>query len=142
MSPEQPVSRMPLTVGIKGTIEAEVRREWTRAFYEPQFPAIFSTPAMIALMEGAMSKAVAPALEEGTFTVGTRVEVEHLKAIPIGAHIEISAQIAQIDGRKLIGDVEARSQGEVIGRGRITQVIVRLEKFARIASGEVSSDRK
>ena len=61
--------------------------EWTRAHYESHFPAVFSTPAMIGLMEGAASKAVAPALAPGTFTVGTHIEVDHLKAIAVGAPV-------------------------------------------------------
>ena len=128
--------RPALAPGMEGGFEAQVRHEWTRAFYEPRLPAVFSTPAMIALMESAISRAVAPTLEENTFTVGTRVDVEHLKAIPVGATVFVSARLAEIAGRRLLFEVEARSGETVIGRGRITHVIVSLKKFSRIAGVE------
>jgi fluoroacetyl-CoA thioesterase len=140
MSSDFPSPRPALEPGLEGTLEATVRMEWTRAFYDPQFPAVFSTPAMIALMEGAVARAVAPALAEGTFTVGRRIEVDHLKAVPIGAVVVASAKLAEVNGRILIFDVEARSQGVVIGRGRISHTIVELARFQRIASSGDTPD--
>lgn len=127
-------SRPPLAPGLEGSLEAVVLMEWTRAHYGSDFPAVFSTPAMIALMEGATSNALAPTLAEGTFNVGTRVEVDHVKAIPVGAPVSTWAKLAEIQGRTLIFEVEARSRGVVIGRGRIHQVIVSLARFQSIAS--------
>jgi fluoroacetyl-CoA thioesterase len=124
----------PFTLGLTGTLEAIVRMEWTRAHFEPHFPAVFSTPAMIGLMEGAIANAVAPTLAENTFTVGTRVEVDHLKAIPVGAPVLASAKLIEVQGRHLIFEVEARSNELLIGRGRIHHAIVDLSRFQRIAS--------
>lgn len=124
----------PLAPGLTGTLEAIVRMEWTRAHFEPHFPAVFSTPAMIGLMEGAIANAVAPTLAENTFTVGTRVEVDHLKAIPVGAPVLASATLVEIQGRHLIFEVEAHSNELLIGRGQIHHAIVDLSRFQRIAS--------
>jgi fluoroacetyl-CoA thioesterase len=131
----QSLERPALSPGLEATIEATVLMEWTRAHYESRFPAVFSTPAMIGLMEGASSKAVAPALADGTFTVGTRIEVDHLKAIPVDAPVTVSAKLVEINGRSLIFDVEARSKELIVGRGRITHVVVDLARFQSIASG-------
>jgi fluoroacetyl-CoA thioesterase len=125
--------------GMEGTLDATVRMEWTRAFYDPRFPAVFSTPAMIALMEGAIATTVNPVLAPGTFTVGTRIEVDHVKAVPVGAAVSASAKLAEIRGRVLIFDVEARSGGDVIGRGRIFHTLVDLARFQRIAPSGVPS---
>jgi fluoroacetyl-CoA thioesterase len=130
-SPPEPA---PLAPGLTGTLESIVRMEWTRANFEPHFPAVFSTPAMIGLMEGAIANAVAPRLAENTFTVGTRVEVDHLKAIPVGAPVLASARLVEIQGRHLIFEVEAHSNELLIGRGRIHHTIVDLARFHRIAS--------
>ena len=131
-------ARPALAPGLEATLEVRVLMEWTRAHYDARLPAVFSTPAMIGLMEGAVSKALAPALEEGKFNVGTRVEVDHLKAVPVGAKVLFWAKLAEVNGRFLVFDVEARSGGNVIGRGRITHAIVDLARFQSIASGNIA----
>jgi fluoroacetyl-CoA thioesterase len=108
--------------------------EWTRNYYDSALPAVFSTPAMIGLMEGAAARAVETHLPAGTFTVGTHIDVEHLKAAPVGAHIVVTAKLAKMHGRFLFFDVEARNGETVLGKGRITHAIVSLEKFGQLAS--------
>jgi predicted thioesterase len=129
-----------LIPGLEGRYEADVRPEWTRAHFQAHLPAVFSTPAMIGMMEGACAQAIATALPPGTFSVGTRIEVDHLKALPVGAHVVATARLVQVNGRFLIFDVEASSGEFVIGRGRIFHAIVDLARFARIA-GERSGSR-
>ena len=51
--------------------------------------------------------------------VGVRIEVDHLKAVPVGATVIVFSKLVEIDGRRLIFEVEARSGADVIGRGRI-----------------------
>jgi len=79
---------------------------------------------MIGLMEHATVQAVRPELPPGTITVGTRIEVDHLKAVPPGATVHASARFVKYKGRFLVFDVEARSGGHVIGRGRVFRAIV------------------
>ena len=123
-----------LTLGLAGSITKVVPREWTIAHYNPKLPAVFSTPAMIGLMELAAARAVQPCLPHGSITVGTRIEVDHLKAIPAGARVRASARLAKIDGRFLVFDVEARSGREMIGRGRVFRAIVSPDQFAAKAA--------
>jgi fluoroacetyl-CoA thioesterase len=129
-----------LIPGLEGRYEADVRPEWTRAHYQAHLPAVFSTPAMIGMMEAACAQAIAAALPAGTFSVGTRIEVDHLKALPVGAHVVATARLIEVKGRYLVFDVEARSGEFVIGRGRIFHAIVDLARFTRIA-GERSGSR-
>ena len=44
--------------------------------------SVFATPALVGLMEKAALSSVEPLLEQGTTTVGTRVDVKHLAATP------------------------------------------------------------
>lgn len=124
-----------LKPGLEGRYEADVRPEWTRAHFDQHLPAVFSTPAMIGMMEGACAQAVAASLPRGTFTVGTRIEVDHLKALPVGAHVVASARLADVNGRFLVFDVQAHSGGVLIGRGRIFHAVVLLARFESIARG-------
>jgi fluoroacetyl-CoA thioesterase len=125
-----------IELGLEGSCERVVLQEWTLANFNPDWPAVFSTPAMIGMMEMASSLAVRGALPAGSITVGVRIEVDHLKAVPVGATVVAVSRLAEIDGRRLIFDAEARSGTEVIGRGRIFHTIVEHSRFHAIASAK------
>ncbi len=129
MSPETPGAPPALAPGLEARIEREVPFEWTIAHYDPRLPAVLSTPAMIGMMETAAAQAVQPALPPGAITVGTRIEVDHLKAVPAGARVAAKARFAERNGRYLVFDVEATSGEEVIGRGRVYRAIVEVSRF-------------
>ncbi|HTW22383.1 MAG TPA: hotdog domain-containing protein [Candidatus Baltobacteraceae bacterium] len=114
--------RPPL--GLEATIDRVVLPEHTIQHVNPNLPPVFSTPSMIGLMEHATVQAVMPTLPPGFITVGTRIEVDHLKAVPNGATVRAHAKLAGYKGRFLIFDVEARSGEHVIGRGRVFRAIV------------------
>lgn len=91
---------------------------------------VFSTPSMIALMEKAAYTLVQESLAEGESTVGTQMNVDHVKASKIGETITAKAILTEIDGRKLTFDVSATdSVGNTIGRGVHTRFIIQVEKF-------------
>ena len=116
-------------LGLSAYVERVVPHEWTITHYDPRLPAVLSTPAMIGMMEVAAAHAVQPALAPGTITVGTRIEVDHLKAVPAGATVGVTARLAQRKGRFLVFDVEARTGEHVIGRGRVYRAIVEPQGF-------------
>ena len=113
-----------LRIGLSATVERVVELRHTIQTVDSSLPAVFSTPAMIGLMEHATVQAVRPELPPGTITVGTRIEVDHLKAVPPGATVHASARFVKYKGRFLVFDVEARSGEHVIGRGRVFRAIV------------------
>jgi len=110
--------------GLEATVEKIVPHEWTISHYSAELPAVLSTPAMIGMMEVAAAKAVQPKLAAGSITVGTRIEVDHLKACWEGATVRAWARLEKIDGRFLAFEVEARSGEHLIGRGRVYRAIV------------------
>lgn len=116
-------------LGLSATYQKSVPFEWTIRAYDPRLPDVLSTPAMIGMMEVAAGLAVMPELPPGAITVGTRIEVDHLKAVPAGADVIASARLVEYRGRFLIFDVEARSGSHLIGRGRVFRAIVFPEKF-------------
>lgn len=111
-------------LGLEATIERVVRPEHTLQTIDPNLPAVFSTPSMIGLMEHASVVAVRSELPPGTISVGTRIEVDHLKAVGPGATVQAWARFVRYHGRFLVFDVEARSGELLIGRGRVFRAIV------------------
>lgn len=115
-----------LPIGLEASIERVIEFQWTIAAYNPDLPAIFSTPSMIGLMEVAAAESIRPHLPPGHISVGTRIEVNHLKAVPQGKTVRAQARYIGNDGRFLIFEVQARSGDVVIGRGQVRRAIVPL----------------
>lgn len=115
-----------LPIGLEAAIERVVEFQWTIAAYDPDLPAIFSTPAMIGLMEVAAAESVRPHLPPGTISVGTRIAVDHLKAVPQGTTVRAEARYIGNEGRFLIFEVQARTSDVLIGRGHVRRAIVPL----------------
>lgn len=118
-----------MELGIKGAAETVVVYENTAAAVGSGALEVFSTPSMIALMEKASRELVQPYLEEGQSTVGTRLEVSHVAASPICAHIRAESTLVEIDRRMLTFEVKAYADGELIGEGRHQRCIIYAERF-------------
>ena len=131
-----PVIPPGIAPGLEGSCQRIVTPELTLAHYDPSWPAVFSTPAMIGMMEFASSEAVRSSLPPGSVQVGVRVEVDHLKAVPVGAIVIAASKLVEIDGRRLIFEAEARSGSDVIGRGRIFHTIVNHSRFMAMAAAK------
>jgi len=91
---------------------------------------VYATPSMIAFMEGTALKAVQEYLPETSSTVGTAVNIKHLKASPLGATITCEATVTEVDGRRLVYCVKAfDTVGELIGEGIHERFVVDMERF-------------
>ena len=92
---------------------------------------VLGTPRLLAWLEAATCACLDPVIPEGSTSVGTRVQVEHLAASPVGASVEVSASSAYEDGRLHRFTVSARdaASGKVVAAGEITRVVVDVERF-------------
>jgi predicted thioesterase len=95
---------------------------------------VLATPRLLAWLEAATVEALAPALEPGSTSVGTRVELEHSSATTIGATVVARASLAYVDGRLLRFEVaaeqtDAGGAARIVATGRVTRVVVDREKF-------------
>ena len=120
---------IPITKGIKGYKEQEVCSKDTAKAYQSGLVEVFATPAMIALMENTAYSSVNELLPQGFATVGTSVNVEHLKATPLGAKVWCESVLEAQEDRKLAFSVTAYDQTGIIGKGTHERVIVHVEKF-------------
>lgn len=116
-------------IGMNFTSTAVVTKENSAAALGSGFLPVFATPAMVALMENAAMKAVAPVLEQGATTVGSEINTSHIKPSPIGATVSATATLVAVEGRKLTFDVEARDEVGLIGKGTHVRFIVDAERF-------------
>jgi predicted thioesterase len=85
---------------------------------------VLSTPDMIRLIEQTAIEAVKPHLAEGQTTVGTRVDVAHLAATPVGMTVTITVELTEVDRRKLGFKVEVRDELDEAGKGTHERFII------------------
>ena len=118
-----------LTIGIKGTQTVTVANDNTAAAMGSGTLAVFSTPAMIALMEKTAYISVQDALDEGMGSVGTLLNVKHVAATPVGMTVTCESELVEVDGRRLVFTVKAFDEVGLIGEGTHERFIVQNEKF-------------
>ena len=118
-----------LRTGIKGIKETVVTKEITADAWGSGGLPVYATPAMIALMEMTAWSSVEPYMEEGYSTVGTHVDVSHLSASPVGAHISCESELTEVDGRRLVFKVSASDDTGLIGEGVHERFIINTGKF-------------
>lgn len=90
---------------------------------------VLATPSMIALMEGTAQEEVQSLLEDGQGTVGTRIDVRHLAATPVGMEVTCTAEVTEVDRRRIVFTVKAKDEKEVIGEGIHERFVIDNEKF-------------
>lgn len=115
--------------GLSFEIEQVVTAKDTAAKYGSGLVEVFATPAMIALMEKTALNVVLPYLPDGFNTVGTAVNIKHIKATPVGMEVTCKATLKAIDGRKLVFDVIAFDEDGEIGNGSHSRYIIETAKF-------------
>ena len=118
-----------LEINIQGRAECVVNDRNTADSVGSGDLPVFSTPYMIALMEEASQSSVAPHLEAGQSTVGTRLSVSHDAATPVGMKVWAESKLMEIDGRRLVFEVRAFDECGLIGQGTHERVIIKQQRF-------------
>ena len=92
---------------------------------------MLATPRLLALAEAACIAALGDAgLPPESTTVGTRVELEHLLALPVGETVRVAARLDHVDGRLLRFEVVTTDDGDrLVARAVITRVLVDRQRF-------------
>ena len=90
---------------------------------------VFATSSMFSLMEHAAMTAVAPALPEGSTTVGAEMNTTHIKPSGLGASVTATAILTEVDGRKLTFNVGARDAEGLISEGVHVRYVVDRARF-------------
>ncbi|MET7463048.1 thioesterase family protein [Nonomuraea sp. NPDC005501] len=125
---------MTLAPGLRSQLLIMVEREDTAQKVGSGDVPVLATPRLLAFAEMTTVQAVRPHLEPGQTSVGTRVELKHLAASPLGTHVQFTAELTEVDGRRLVFAFEARDRTKVVGRGTIERVVVDRARFVEHAT--------
>ncbi len=116
--------RRPLAPGLKYSRTVTVTDDLTPAHLRNDPIRVLSTPDMIRLVEGTAIEAVKPHLGPDQTTVGTRVDIAHLAATPVGMTVTITVELTEVDRRRLAFRVEVRDELDEAGRGTHERFII------------------
>jgi len=93
-------------------------------------PRVFATGFMVGFIEWTCIQAINPHIDwPRQQTLGTHVNVSHLAATPPGMRVTAKVRLTEVDGRRLVFEVEARDEKDVIARGDHERFIIEVEKF-------------
>lgn len=118
-----------LKTGLKNTKTIKVDKSNTAAAVGSGGLEVFSTPDMIALMEGTCKSLVDEYLEEGKGTVGISISTDHKAATPVGMKVTCEAELVEIDRSRLVFKVRCKDELDDISEGEHQRFIVDNEKF-------------
>lgn len=118
-----------LSTGLIGKAEVVVSEQNIAKTMKSGALEVFATPAMVALMEEAACSAVKDYLSDEEGTVGISLNISHVAPTAMNDKVIAVAKLVNIDGRKLVFEVEANDSQKLIGKGIHERFIINNEKF-------------
>lgn len=135
--------------GLRGQIRLVVAEEHTAKHIGSGGVKVLATPQMVLLMERAAVAAVDYLLPEGHRTVGAHLDVRHLAPTPVGFKVVATAELVEVEGRRLTFHVQAHdspfgdAQGrvELVGDGFHQRAIIDVARFGEHVAQKAGSAR-
>src|SRR5512140_1007536 len=122
---------LQLPAGLTGTAEMIVGEQHTAPRVGSGRIRVLATPVMINLIEAAALAAVEQSLPEYHQSLGTRLDISHIAATPVGMRVRATAEVVRVEGRTVYFRVRAEDERELIGEGTHERVVVNVERFDR-----------
>jgi fluoroacetyl-CoA thioesterase len=121
--------QLDLAPGASGCAEIVVGTRDTAPHVGSGKIKVLATPVMVSLMEEAALNAVEGHLPAGHQTVGTRLDISHTAATPVGLRVTARAELVRVEGRRLTFRVFAEDERERIGEGMHERIVVEVSRF-------------
>ncbi|MBR5272844.1 MAG: thioesterase family protein [Clostridia bacterium] len=118
-----------IVVGTSYSTELVVTKEQLASVAGSGTLDVFATPWMIAYMELAALHCAEPFMDEGETTVGTQVNVNHVAACGCGEKVYVTATITEVDRKRIVFDVNAKTDKWEIGSGKHERFVIDIAKF-------------
>jgi fluoroacetyl-CoA thioesterase len=120
-------------VGMRTTWQRTVAPDMTADRWGNTGVFVLATPHLVGLLEATCVRAIHDQLDAGWSTVGTHIDLRHLKATRVGETITLAAEVTHVDGRKVTFKVTAEDSGGVAGEGSHERVLIDLARFLQRA---------
>jgi fluoroacetyl-CoA thioesterase len=118
-----------LKVGLKGASELVVGEEHTAPRVGSGRVHVLATPVMINVIEAAALAAIEHLLPAGYQSLGTRLDVRHFAATPVGMRVRAEVEVIGVEKRTVTFRVSVSDEKEPIGDGTHERMVVNVERF-------------
>ncbi len=115
--------------GATGKAKLRVAEEHTAPRVGSGRVHVLATPVMINLIEAAALDALDKHLPPGYQSLGTRLDVKHIAATPVGMKVSAKVQVSRVEGRTVYFSVKVKDEMELVGEGAHERVVVNVAKF-------------
>jgi fluoroacetyl-CoA thioesterase len=88
-----------------------------------------STSVLVQLIETAAVQCIEPVLGPDQITLGTHIDVEHHKPVPVGFIVRTEVEVAMIDGPRVSFAVQVFDEREAVAEGSHERYIIDRSKF-------------
>jgi len=122
-------SPVGIEIGVRGMATLVVTEADTAIAFRSGSVPVLATPRIIALCEEAACAALVGRLPEGHTSVGMRVQMDHLQPTAIGGIVNAEAILEKTEGRRLTFTVSASDTKGLVAAGKVTRVLVEVERF-------------
>src|SRR5262245_58034753 len=102
-------------------------------------PPVFATAFMVGFVEATCITALKPFLGAGQHTVGTRIDMSHSAATPVGMRVSAAVELIEVEGRRLRFKVTCRDDAEVIGEGFHERFIIDRDRFLKRVAAKAAA---
>jgi len=120
---------MEIMIGVAGSAHLIVGEADTAIALGSGDVPVLGTPRLVALLEQAAVAAVAADLADGTTSVGTHIAVDHVAASFVGARVEATAEVVEVDGRTVAFRLSAQDGDRTIAAGNHLRIVVDRARF-------------
>jgi fluoroacetyl-CoA thioesterase len=115
--------------GLNGVSEMIVAKEDLASRLGGVALDVLSTPRLIQLMEAAAIEAIKECVPDQQVSLGTRVNIRHLSATPLGMKVTAHALLKSVEKNRLLFIVDAYDQKEKVAEGELERILVPLARF-------------
>lgn len=116
-----------LTTGLSTTARYPIDQGRTISFMGEE-GRVYATPELVRDIENTCRNLLLQHLDAGEDSVGTRVELDHLAATPLGMWVEITATLTTLEGRRAGFEITAHDPLEKAAAGKHFRFIVDVNK--------------
>ena len=136
------VAPVELKPGLKATVEIVVGTRDTAAHVGSGKIGVLATPILVTLLESAALEAVEEFMRPGQQTVGTRLDISHTAATPVGMRVRAQAELIEVEGRKLTFKLHAEDESETICGGVHERLIISVDRFDQRMQKKIESCKR
>ncbi len=127
------------TLGARASIDLTVTEADTAQSLGSGDVAVLGTPRVLALAEAATIAALVPSLAPELTTVGVRAEIDHLAPTVVGRFVTATAELIDVEERRLTFAIEVYEGPTIIARGCVSRMIVDRDRFLAKAQAQAQA---